>query len=216
MKAALLVGGVGTRMRPLTYLVPKPMLPLAGKPLLERTLDYLKGYGFEDLVLCVAYLKKQIMDYFKDGSDFGVRIEYAESDSPLGTAGQLRTARTFLETESEPFLAMNGDIFTSLELDRMVKFHHGKEVWDQWNRMFARELVQSQTVLQGAGIDGKDIGYWEAPGGKEKHGLVYNTTLCALMLQVYYRYLPTYQPPVELDLGDDLAVEDDVIIEVDI
>jgi len=124
MKAALLVGGVGTRLRPLTYLVPKPMLPLAGKPLLVRTLDYLKGYGFEDIVLCVAYLKKQIIDYFEDGSQFGVNIEYAESEEPLGTAGQLRTAKGLLEDEA--FLAMNGDIFTSLSLGKLVSFHEEK------------------------------------------------------------------------------------------
>ena len=127
MKVALLVGGVGTRLRPLTYLVPKPMLPLAGKPLLERTLDYLKGYGFHDVVLCVAYLKKQIIDYFEDGSKYGVSIEYAESEEPLGTAGQLRTAEKLLEDDD--FLAMNGDIFTSLDLSRLVEFHGEKEAF---------------------------------------------------------------------------------------
>ncbi len=121
MKAAILVGGVGSRMRPLTYLVPKPMLPLAGKPLLERNLDYLKQYDFEDIVLCVAYLKRQIMDYFEDGSKFGVKIEYAETDEPLGTAGQLRTARDLLVGDT--FLAMNGDIFTSLEIPKLLEFH---------------------------------------------------------------------------------------------
>jgi len=127
MKAALLVGGAGTRMRPLTYIVPKAMLPLAGKPLLERTLEYLRNHGIEDVVLCVAYLKRQIINYFEDGGRFGVRIQYAESDSPLGTGGQLRTAKPFLEGET--FLAMNGDIFTSLPLDSLVAFHRESEAF---------------------------------------------------------------------------------------
>jgi len=127
MKVAILVGGVGSRLRPLTYIVPKPMLPLGGKPLLERTLEYLRHYGFTEVVLCVAYLKRQIMDYFQDGSKFGLKIDYAESDSPLGTAGQLRTARELLEGET--FLAMNGDIFTSLDLDKLIDFHEKRHAF---------------------------------------------------------------------------------------
>lgn len=116
----VLVGGLGTRLRPLTYVVPKPMLPIAGKPLLEHTVNYLKEHDITDVVLCVAYLKRQIMDYFKDGSSLGVKIRYAEADVPLGTAGQLRTA---VEMIHDTFLAMNGDIVTSLNLTGLMEFH---------------------------------------------------------------------------------------------
>lgn len=116
----VLVGGLGTRLRPLTYVVPKPMLPIAGKPLLEHTLHYLKEHAITDVVLCVAYLKRQIMDYFKDGTNLGVTIRYAESDVPLGTAGQLRTAADMIQGT---FLAMNGDIVTSLNLTKLIEFH---------------------------------------------------------------------------------------------
>jgi mannose-1-phosphate guanylyltransferase len=120
MKAALLVGGAGTRMRPLTYVIPKCLLPVGGKPLLERTLTYLGGHGITEFVLCVSYLKKQIIDTFGDGKALGIKIEYAQSENPLGTAGQLRTAAPFLK---ETFLAMNGDIVTNLNIGNLVQTH---------------------------------------------------------------------------------------------
>ena len=124
MKAVLLVGGAGTRLRPLTYVVPKCLLPVGGKPMLERTLRYLEGYGIREFVLCVAYLKKQIMDIFKDGAPLGVEIQYAEAEQPMGTAGQLKTASGFIDG---PFLAMNGDIITNLNVANLVATHRKKE-----------------------------------------------------------------------------------------
>ncbi len=105
-------------MRPLTYVIPKALLPIAGKPLLERTIVYLKSYGVTEFVVCVAYLKRQIMEAFGDGSYLDVKIDYAEADSPLGTAGQLKTAERFIEGT---FLAMNGDIVTSLNIRNLVE-----------------------------------------------------------------------------------------------
>ncbi len=107
-------------MRPLTYVVPKCLLPVGGKPLLERTMRYLEGHGITEFVLCVAYLKKQVMEAFGNGSSLGLKIEYAESDVPLGTAGQLRTAAPFLE---DTFLTMNGDIVTNLNVSNLIAKH---------------------------------------------------------------------------------------------
>jgi len=120
LKAVLLVGGAGTRLRPLTYMMPKCLLPVGGKPLLERTIRYLGAFGFDEFVLCVSYLKKQIMDTFGDGSGLGVRIEYGESEMPLGTAGQLKTAEPFIDGR---FLAMNGDIVTNFHIERLIREH---------------------------------------------------------------------------------------------
>ncbi len=120
MKAVLLVGGAGTRLRPLTYVMPKCLLPVGGKPLLERTIRYLGGFGFGEFVLCVSYLKDQIKDSFGDGSRLGVTIEYAESETPMGTAGQLKTAEPFVAGR---FLAMNGDIVTNLGIGRLLEEH---------------------------------------------------------------------------------------------
>lgn len=120
MKAVLLVGGAGTRMRPLTYVVPKCLLPVGGKPLVERTISYLGKHGIDEFVLCVAYMKKQVKDAIKDGSELGVRVTYAESDIPMGTAGQLKTAQGYLD---QTFIALNGDIITDLDISHLVSHH---------------------------------------------------------------------------------------------
>ena len=120
MKALILAGGAGTRMRPLTYVVPKALLPVGGKPLVERTIQYLKSYGIKEIVVCVAYLKKQIITTVGDGSALGVSVEYAESEVPMGTAGQLKSAEHLVR---EPFVAMNGDIVTSLNIANLISTH---------------------------------------------------------------------------------------------
>jgi mannose-1-phosphate guanylyltransferase / phosphomannomutase len=120
MKAVILVGGAGTRLRPLTYVMPKCLLPVGGMPLLEWTMKYLGTHGITEFVVCVAYLKRQIITTVGDGSRLGVRVEYAEADSPMGTAGQLKTAEPFID---DTFLAMNGDIVTSLNISHLVRAH---------------------------------------------------------------------------------------------
>ncbi|HUK74444.1 MAG TPA: NDP-sugar synthase [Nitrososphaerales archaeon] len=120
MKAVILAGGVGTRLRPLTYVMPKCLLPVGGVPLLEWTVRYLKSYGVSEFVVCVAYLKRQVMETIGDGSRLGTTIQYAEADSPLGTGGQLKTAERFIDGT---FIAMNGDIVTSLDIQKLVARH---------------------------------------------------------------------------------------------
>lgn len=120
MQALILAGGAGTRMRPLTYVVPKALLPVGGKPLVERTIQYLKSYGIKEIVVCVAYLKKQIITTIGDGSALGVSVKYAESEIPMGTAGQLKSAESLIDG---PFVAMNGDIVTSLNIANLISTH---------------------------------------------------------------------------------------------
>ena len=94
-------------------------------------------------------------------------------------------------------------------------FHAGKGHWSAWNRQFSSALIENQIVVEGAGEDGRDIGYWEAPGGREQYGLVYNTTLCALMLQVYYRYLPTFAAPADpVEESDGGFYDEDIVVTV--
>jgi NDP-sugar pyrophosphorylase family protein len=120
MKAVILVGGAGTRLRPLTYVMPKCLLPVGGMPLLEWTIKYLGSHDITEFVVCVAYLKRQIISTIGDGSRLGVKIQYAEADSPMGTAGQLKTAEPFVD---DTFLAMNGDIVTSLNVRNLIRTH---------------------------------------------------------------------------------------------
>ena len=101
MKAVILAGGLGTRLQPYTFFIPKPMLPLGNKPLLEYIIEWLKNDGdIGHIVICVSYLHRTIEDYFEDGNRFGVHIEYARSERPLATAGQLKTAEKLLEDDS--------------------------------------------------------------------------------------------------------------------
>ena len=103
MKAVILAGGLGTRLRPYTKTLPKPMLPLGGKPILEYEIEWLKKNGIKEIVVCVSYLRKKIENYFGDGRKFGIKIEYAISNKPLATAGQLKTAEKFIDELGNPY-----------------------------------------------------------------------------------------------------------------
>ena len=120
MKAVILAGGLGTRLRPLTNSKPKPMLPVGEKPILEHLVEWTKKGGIKSIVLCVSYLRKSIEDYFEDGKKFGVTIEYAISKKPLATAGQLKTAEEFIDDD---FVCMYGDSIFNFSLRSMIKQH---------------------------------------------------------------------------------------------
>jgi mannose-1-phosphate guanylyltransferase len=121
MKAVILAGGLGTRLQPYTIFLPKPMLPLGDKPILEHLIDWTSKNGVKSFVLCVSYLRKKIEDYFGDGSEFGVNIEYAISNKPLATAGQLKTAEKFLDNT---FVCMYGDSIYNFNLRKMIDQHY--------------------------------------------------------------------------------------------
>jgi mannose-1-phosphate guanylyltransferase/phosphomannomutase len=120
VKAVILAGGEGTRLRPLTSNQPKPMMPLVNRPMLEHIVALLAKHGFDDIVVTVAYLGNQIRDYFGDGSDFGVRMRYATEEQPLGTAGSVRNASAELD---ETFLVISGDVLTDIDLSAFVAAH---------------------------------------------------------------------------------------------
>ena len=113
MKAVILAGGEGTRLRPLTSNQPKPMLPIANVPMMRHVVRLLAKHGFDDIVVTVAFLANQIRNYFGDGAEFGVRMRYATEDSPLGTAGSVRNAMDELD---ETFLVISGDVLTDIDL----------------------------------------------------------------------------------------------------
>ncbi len=124
MKAVILVGGEGTRLRPLTLSRPKPMQPVANRPFLEHVLTSLRQYDVSDIVLSMCYLPGVIQDYFGDGSAFGVRLSYVIEEKALGTAGAVKYVQEqgYLD-EREPFFVLNGDILTDLDLQAMLAFH---------------------------------------------------------------------------------------------
>ena len=121
MKAVILAGGLGTRLQPYTFFIPKPMLPLGNKPLLEYIIEWVKNAGgIDNIVVCVSYLHRTIEDYFEDGARFGVEIEYARSERPVATAGQLKTAEKLLD---EPFVCVYGDSVYEFNLRKMIREH---------------------------------------------------------------------------------------------
>jgi mannose-1-phosphate guanylyltransferase/phosphomannomutase len=120
MKAVILAGGEGTRLRPLTSNQPKPMMPLVNRPMMEHIVRLLALHGFDDIVVTVAFLANQVRDYFGDGSDFGVRMRYATEETPLGTAGSVRNA---IDELDETFLVISGDVLTDVDLSAVVKQH---------------------------------------------------------------------------------------------
>jgi mannose-1-phosphate guanylyltransferase len=124
VKAVILAGGLGTRLRPLTIKTPKPMLPLGKKPILEHLIEWNKKNGVKSIVLCVSYLRKTIEDYFEDGKKFGVNIEYAISNKPLATAGQLKTAEEFID---DTFVCVYGDSIFDFSLRNMINQHKVKK-----------------------------------------------------------------------------------------
>lgn len=121
MKAVIMAGGEGTRLRPLTSNSPKPMMPIANVPMMEHIVRLLAHHGFDDVVVTVAFLANHIRNYFGDGSDFGVRMRYATEESPLGTAGSVRNAMDELD---ETFLVISGDVLTDVDLSAVVRAHH--------------------------------------------------------------------------------------------
>ncbi|MEM1994108.1 MAG: nucleotidyltransferase family protein [Nitrososphaerales archaeon] len=124
MKAVILAAGLGTRLRPYTLFLPKPMLPLGERPVLEYVLDWLKKFGFTDIYMCVGYLRRTIEEYFKDGSEFSVKINYIRTSRPMGTAGQLKSAAPFID---EAFLCVYGDTIFDFNLQDLVNKHKEKK-----------------------------------------------------------------------------------------
>lgn len=122
MKALIVCGGKGTRLRPYTHTIPKPMLMLGRKPILEYTIQHFKSEGFTDIILAVGHLHEQIVDYFGDGKKFGVKIQYSIEEEELGDAGSIKNAENLLKGE-EHFLVEMGDHLTNLDYRKLVDFH---------------------------------------------------------------------------------------------
>ncbi|MFZ0189298.1 MAG: mannose-1-phosphate guanyltransferase [Streptosporangiaceae bacterium] len=124
MKAVVMAGGEGTRLRPMTANQPKPMLPVANRPIMEHVLRLLKRHGFDETIVTVQFLAALVRNYFGDGEEFGMSLQYATEEMPLGTAGSVRNAEDALR--DEPFLVISGDALTDMDLTAMVKFHKEK------------------------------------------------------------------------------------------
>jgi NDP-sugar pyrophosphorylase family protein len=127
MQAVILAGGLGTRLRPLTAKRPKAMVSIAGRPFLEYQIGLLRDAGIDDIVLCVGYLAEQIIDYFGDGSSFGVRLRYSvERERLLGTAGAVKQAEPLL---TDIFFLTYGDSYLRLDYRAVWNYSNGLISW---------------------------------------------------------------------------------------
>jgi NDP-sugar pyrophosphorylase family protein len=121
MQAVVLAGGFGTRLYPLTKDVPKPMMKIIGKPILEFIVVRLKTCGITEMVFLVKHMAEQIKNYFGDGRKWGVNIKYIIDEDPLGTAGAVKNAEQFI---TEDFLVVGADIFSTIDYNDVIKFHY--------------------------------------------------------------------------------------------
>lgn len=125
MKAVVMAGGLGSRLRPLTTYCPKTMIPLVNKPVLGHILGLLRQHQVQEVFLAVGRLSGKIHSYVRDGRHLGLSVRYVEEEMPLGTAGSIKNVRPYLG--EEPFLVISGDVISDIDLGRLWHFHHEKE-----------------------------------------------------------------------------------------
>lgn len=142
----ILAGGKGTRLRPLTAVFPKPLVPLGNKPILEILLTRLAGLGFRSVVLCTGYLEELLRAVVGDGSRFGLAIRYVHESEPLGTAGPVANIPDLTDT----FLVMNGDLLTTLDFRKMLQYHHAQGA-DATIAVYRREVRIDFGVIKNNG-----------------------------------------------------------------
>ncbi|MDQ3703550.1 MAG: sugar phosphate nucleotidyltransferase [Chloroflexota bacterium] len=175
MKAVVMAGGEGSRLRPLTIGRPKPMVPIANAPVMEHIFGLLRRHGITEVVVTLQYLARVIQDYFGDGSDFGMKIHYAVEDMPLGTAGSVKNAEHLLD---EPFVVISGDALTDFNLEEIVRFHALK------GAMATLTLYRVPSPLEYGVVivdrDGKVMRFLEKPSWGEVFSDTVNTGIYVL------------------------------------
>src|SRR3954468_23044881 len=188
MKAVIMAGGEGSRVRPVTSNQPKPMLPLANKPMMEHIVGLLKRHGFDDIVVTLAFMPNAIRTYFGDGSEFGVRMVYATEEQPLGTAGSVRNAMDELD---ERFLVISGDVLTDIDLAQIVAFHAEHEA------MATIGLVAVENPLEFGIVITREDGSIERFLEKPTWGQVFSDTINAgifVLEPEIFDYIPAGEP----------------------
>src|SRR5467141_3022905 len=168
MKAVIMAGGEGSRLRPLTSNQPKPMMPLVNRPMMEHIVGLLRRHGFEEIVVTLAFMPNAIRTYFGDGSEFGVRMVYATEEQPLGTAGSVRNA---MEELDERFLVISGDVLTDIDLAKIVTFH------DERDALATIGLVAVENPLEFGIVITRDDGSIERFLEKPTWGQVFSDTI---------------------------------------
>jgi len=176
----ILAGGLGTRLRPYTFLLPKPMLPVGPKPIMEHILEWLKKAGISDIVVSTGYLGKMVQEYFGSGDEWGVRIAYATSSRPMGTAGQLKAAEGKIRGK---FVCIYGDALLDFDLQRALDFHERKQATA--TMVLMKYSTEMKYGFMETDKDGRLTEWKEKP---EVSGFI--NVGCYVMERSFLRYIP--------------------------
>ena len=203
MKAVVMAGGEGTRLRPLTSNQPKPMVPVVGKPCMEHIVELLLTHGMEDVIVTVAFLPQAIRSYFGDGESLGVNIEYSVEESPLGTAGSVRLASGKLD---DTFVVISGDALTDVNLEKVVDFHRERKAAVTIGLKSVENPLEFGIVV--TDDEGRIERFLEKPSWGQVFSDTINTGIYVLEPEVL-RHIPTDRPydfskelfPLLLEMG---------------
>ena len=179
MKAVIMAGGEGTRLRPLTCDLPKPMVPVLNKPIMEHIINLLKKHGITDIAVTLAYLPEKIKEYFQDGRDFEVNLKYFVETEPLGTAGSVKNAEEFLDSD---FIVISGDALTDIDLSKAVEFHRKNNA--AATLVLKKVEVPLEYGVVVTGDNGKILNFLEKPSWSEVISDTVNTGIYVLSPEV--------------------------------
>lgn len=184
MQAVIMAGGFGTRLRPLTNNIPKPMVPVVNKPMLEHIFNLLKLHGITDYVMLLYFMPDKIQEYFGDGKDFGVTIRYITPDADYGTAGAVKYTEEFIK---DKFVVISGDVLTDFNLTEIMQFHKEKNSLATISLYSAENPLQYGIVL--TNDENKIVRFLEKPSSSEVFSDTINTGIYCFNKQIF-DYIP--------------------------
>jgi mannose-1-phosphate guanylyltransferase/phosphomannomutase len=195
MKAIIMAGGEGTRLRPLTCDIPKPMVPIINKPVMEHIVNLLRYYDITNIGATLYYLPDSIKDYFEDGEELGVNIKYFIEEIPLGTGGSVLNAHEFLD---DTFIVISGDALTNLDIKKALEFHQIKK--SQATLVLKKQPIPLEYGIVITDEEGKITRFLEKPNWGEVFSDTVNTGIYILEPEV----LNYYKPGENFDFSKDL------------
>jgi mannose-1-phosphate guanylyltransferase / phosphomannomutase len=195
MKAVVMAGGAGSRLRPLTINHPKPMVPMVNKPVIGHIMDLLKRHGITDVVVTLQYMAEDIQDYFGDGQSLGMNITYSVEETPLGTAGSVKQAQQLLD---ETFIVISGDAVTDIDLSAVIEFHRARRALATITLYRVSEPLEYGVVI----VDetGRIQRFLEKPSWGEVISDTVNTGIYVLEPEI----LDRFEPDIPYDFSKDL------------
>ncbi|HOL18079.1 MAG TPA: NDP-sugar synthase, partial [Bacillota bacterium] len=195
MKAVIMAGGEGSRLRPLTCDKPKPMVPVMNRPLMEYTVELLRLHGLRDIAVTLQYLPEQIKEHFGSGDSFGVNLHYFVEEEPLGTAGSVKNAASFLD---ETFIVISGDALTDFDLNEALYFHRARGAMATLVLKAVDNPLEYGVVM--IDPDGRINRFLEKPGWGEVFSDTVNTGIYILEPEV----LSLVEPGKMVDFSKDI------------